>query len=314
MGIKSKIAYYLCVFLLSCSLAGCKADIDLSEVDWSTSVNASLSLPVGSIYAQMGDFLGVSQFPQITIDTLGRYVYMDTIFSSNLYHPIKIEDLMTNTSAEWIVADEFEKIIDQLLVEFPFIEKNFPNIKDLVSIPDTGFTIPIETCLYISEKESFTFSLDFPIDIDLTKLNTKFEYQRVDSIIVNMAHFTAAFTQKNFGLEWDDITKIDILLSDNWELRLICAVIEVLNLAWSNLYLTDYLLLHSTCICLLLYLTADKLTNMVNRHMALTLKFYYRTSLLCHLLYTHLYTLNNLRCTNLYRVNKRLIIEQLLHK
>lgn len=217
MGIKSKIAYFFCVLWLSCSLAGCKADIDLSEVDWSTSVNASLSLPVGSIYAQMGDFLGVSQFPQITIDTLGRYVYMDTVFSSNLYHSIKIEDLMTNTSAEWIVADEFEKIIDQLLVEFPFIGKNFPNIKDLVSIPDTGFTIPIETCLYISKKESFTFSLDFPIDIDLTKLNTNFEYRRVDSIIVNMAHFTAAFTQKNFGLVWDDITKIEILLSDNFQ-------------------------------------------------------------------------------------------------
>ena len=217
MGIKSKIAHLVCIMLICCSLWGCKADINLSDVDWSTSVNASLSLPVGSIYAQMGDFLGVSQFPQITIDTLGRYVYMDTVFSSNLYHPIKIEDLMTNTSAEWIVADEFEKIIDQLLVEFPFIEKYVPNIKDLVSIPDTGFTIPVETCLYFSEKESFTFSLDFPIDIDLTKLNTKFEYQRVDSIIVNMAHFTAAFTQKNFGLEWDDITKIDILLSDNFQ-------------------------------------------------------------------------------------------------
>ena len=217
MGIKSKIAYFFCVLWLSCSLAGCKADIDLSEVDWSTSVNASLSLPVGSIYAQMGDFLGVSQFPQITIDTLGRYVYMDTIFSSSLYHPIKIEDLMTNTSAEWIVADEFEKIIDQLLVEFPFIAKNFPNIKDLVSIPDTGFTIPIDTCLYISGKESFTFSLDFPIDINLKALNVDFNNRRVDSIIVNMAHFTAAFIQKDFGLVWDDITKIEILLSDNFQ-------------------------------------------------------------------------------------------------
>ena len=217
MGIKSKIAYFFCVLWLSCSLAGCKADIDLSEVDWSTSVNASLSLPVGSIYAQMGDFLGVSQFPQITIDTLGRYVYMDTIFSSSLYHPIKIEDLMTNTSAEWIVADEFEKIIDQLLVEFPFIENNFPNIKDLVSIPDTGFTIPINTCLYISGKESFTFSLDFPIDINLKALNVDFDNRRVDSIRVNMAHFTAVFKQENFGLEWNDIKNIEILLPDNFQ-------------------------------------------------------------------------------------------------
>lgn len=220
MGIKSKIAYFFCVLWLSCSLAGCKADIDLSEVDWSTSVNASLSLPVGSIYAQMGDFLGVSQFPQITIDTLGRYVYMDTIFSSNLYHPIKIEDLMTNTSAEWNITNEVGKILNQLIETDPRImqvlQLVYPEFKDFNSIP-MPITLPIEDYIKYFNGAPLTFNLDFPIDINLKALNVDFNNRRVDSIRVNMAHFTAAFRQENFGLEWNDIKNIEILLPDNFQ-------------------------------------------------------------------------------------------------
>lgn len=220
MGIKSKIAYFFCVLWLSCSLAGCKADIDLSEVDWSTSVNASLSLPVGSIYAQMGDFLGVSQFPQITIDTLGRYVYMDTIFSSSLYHPIKIEDLMTNTSAKWNITNEVGKILNQLIETDPRImqvlQLVYPEFKDFNSIP-MPITLPIEDYIKYFNGAPLTFNLDFPIDINLKALNVDFNNRRVDSIRVNMAHFTAAFRQENFGMEWNDIKNIEILLPDNFQ-------------------------------------------------------------------------------------------------
>lgn len=213
----TKISWIGCIVLLCSSFVGCKADIDLSEVDWTTSVNASLSLPVGSVSAKIGDFLGVSQFPQITVDTMGRYVYMDTITSSNEYHPIELEDLVARSTSRWNVADEFEKILDQLLIEFPQIGMVVPNIKDMVSIPEEGFTIPLEKCLELFDRDSFAFSLDFPIDIDLTKLNVDFNYRRVDSIIVNQAHFTAAFTQENFGIAWNDIKNVEILLSDNFQ-------------------------------------------------------------------------------------------------
>ncbi|MBO4986177.1 MAG: hypothetical protein J6C48_00195, partial [Paludibacteraceae bacterium] len=148
---------------------------------------------------------------------MGRYVYMDTITSSNEYHPIKLEDLVARSTSRWNVADEFEKILDQLLVEFPLIGMVVPNIKDMVSIPEEGFTIPLEKCLELFDRDSFAFSLDFPIDIDLTKLNVDFNNRRVDSIIVNQAHFTAAFTQENFGIAWNDIKNVEILLSDNFQ-------------------------------------------------------------------------------------------------
>lgn len=220
MKTRAKFSWIIGIVLLCSSFVGCKADIDLSDVDWSTSVKASLALPVGSVSAQMGDFLGVSKFPQISIDSMGRYVYMDTISSSNQFHAIKINDLITSTSAKWNITNEVGKILNQLIETDPRImqvlQLIYPEFKDFNSIP-MPITLPIEDYIKYFNGAPLTFNLDFPIDINLKALNVDFNNRRVDSIIVNMAHFTAVFKQENFGLEWNDIKNIEILLPDNFQ-------------------------------------------------------------------------------------------------
>ena len=121
MGIKSKIACFSSIIVFCFSMIGCKADVDLSDVDWSTSVSASLALPVGTLSAEIGDFLGTEQIPQITVDTTGRFVYKDTITSTNQYHPIDLTALVTSTHSKWNVADEIGKIFTQLQDNNPLI-------------------------------------------------------------------------------------------------------------------------------------------------------------------------------------------------
>lgn len=191
-------------------------DVDLTNIDASTSIQASLALPIGSMQFKFGDFIGSNTIPQITIDEEGRYVFMDTIEASNEYHPVDMSALVTRTNSQWNVADEAGKIVDQLLAAFPMIGTFAPQIKDLVAIPDTGFTFPIELALALSGQKSFNFSLDFPIDIDLTELNAHSDYQRVDSVIIRHAGFTSIFTQKKFNLPWEDISSVELFLSDNF--------------------------------------------------------------------------------------------------
>ena len=191
-------------------------DVDLTNIDASTSIQASLALPIGSMQFKFGDFIGSNTIPQITIDDQGRYVFMDTIEASNEYHPVDMSALETRTNSQWNVADEAGKIVDQLLAAFPMIGTFAPQIKDLVAIPDTGFTFPIELALALSGQKSFNFSLDFPIDIDLTELNAHSDYQRVDSVIIRHAGFTSIFTQKKFNLPWEDISSVELFLSDNF--------------------------------------------------------------------------------------------------
>ena len=190
MGIKSKIAYFFCVLWLSCSLAGCKADIDLSEVDWSTSVNASLTLPLGTLSADFGDFIGTSQFPKITVDTTGRYVYRDTISSTNQYHPVDLSTLVSRSKSQWNVADEVDKIFAQLKDKHPLIiqvlKLKYPDLEDFSSIP-LPFIIPAEEYMKYFQN-TLTFDLEFPIDIDFKQLNEKFENRRVDLVLSGINH------------------------------------------------------------------------------------------------------------------------------
>ena len=217
MSKKSFFTHISCIVLLCGSFAGCMADIDLSDVDWSTSVSASLTLPVGSMSAQIGDFIDISQYPQITVED-NRYVYRDTITSQNQYHPIDLADLVTRSTARWNVTDEVGKIFTQIQDKHPEIISILqffdPNFKDFSSIP-LPITLPVEQYMRYGGSP-LEFELEFPIDMDLRALNVNFDYQRIDSIIINTAHFTSIYTLDNFGLQWDDIKRVELLLTDNF--------------------------------------------------------------------------------------------------
>lgn len=218
MKTTTKISWIVSIVLLCSSLVGCKADIDLSEVDWSTSVNASLTLPLGTLSADFGDFIGTSQFPKITVDTAGRYVYKDTISSTNQYHPVDLSALVSRSTSQWDVADEVDKILAQLKNEHPLIiqvlKLKYPDLEDFSSIP-LPFTIPAEEYMKYFQ-DTLTFDLEFPIDIDLKQLNENFENRRVDSITIDVAHFTSIYTVDNLNLDWDDIQCVEILLSNQF--------------------------------------------------------------------------------------------------
>ena len=216
---KNSFVYILiaCIAFVSLCLNSCvEKDVDLTNIDATTSVQTSLALPIGSMTFKFGDFIGSNTIPQITIDDQGRYVFMDTIEASNEYHPVDMSALVTRTNSQWNIADEAGKIVDQLLAAFPQIGTYAPQLKDLVTIPDAGFTFPIELALALSGQKSFNFSLDFPIDIDLTALNAHSDYQRVDSVIIRHAGFTSIFTQNKFNLPWEDISSVELFLSDNF--------------------------------------------------------------------------------------------------
>lgn len=216
---KNSFIYFFvaCLALFSLFLNSCvEKEVDLTNIDTTTSVQTSLALPIGSMTFKFRDFIGSNTIPHITIDEEGRYVFMDTIVSSKEYHPVDMSALVTRTNSQWNVADELGKIIDQLLAVNPMIGTYFPGLKDIESIPETGFSLPIELILKMSSQESFKFSLDFPIDIDLKLLNENAEYQRVDSVMVRHADFTSSFTTHNFDLPWEDIVSAEIFLSDNF--------------------------------------------------------------------------------------------------
>lgn len=187
------------VSLLFICLVGCsiKADVDWNKIDWSASVNTSLSLPIGSMSAKFGDFLGTSQFTQITVDEQGRYVFLDTIKYENVYHPIDLSEYVSTTSSRWDIAEQMYQLKDQLTEIYPWLGQ-------ITTIP-----------LPITLPAGIAFDLEFPVDIDLSKLNIDYRYQRVDSVIVNLAQFTSLYTLENINFNWNDIKTIQLIFNEN---------------------------------------------------------------------------------------------------
>ena len=195
----AKIIYFFCILILSNCLVGCnlKTDVDWSNIDWATSVHTSLSLPIGSMSAKFGDFLGTSQFSQITIDEQGRYVFMDTMRYAASYHPINLSEYATTTHSRWDLSEQLHQLEERLKEIFPWIGQ-FGSIPLPITLP-----------------AGIAFDMEFPVDIDLTKLNIDYRYQRVDSIIVDLAQFTSQYTLENIDFKWSDIKRIQLILNEN---------------------------------------------------------------------------------------------------
>ena len=211
-----------CIALGSLVLNSCiEKDVDLTNIDGTTSVQTSLALPVGSMQFKFSDFIGENAIPQLSIDDKGRYVYTDTMYTSGDYHPVDLSALITHANDRWNINEEKHQIFAQL-------ETNFPGLEDMLKMFIPGFagynsidTIPIEKIItalatFGRPIDRLAFDLEFPIDIDLSQLNNNFNYQRVDSILVDTAHFTSIFKIENFDLQWENIKGIELMLSDNF--------------------------------------------------------------------------------------------------
>ena len=211
-----------CIALGSLFLNSCiEKDVDLTNIDGTTSVQTSLALPVGSMQFKFSDFIGENAIPQLSIDDKGRYVYTDTMYTSGDYHPVDLTALITHANDRWNINEEKQQIFTQL-------ETNFPGLEQTLKMVIPGFTgynsidtIPVEkiiTSLNFLGKQldGLAFDLEFPIEIDLSQLNNDFEYQRVDSILVDVAHFTSIFKVENFDLYWENIKGVELVLSDNF--------------------------------------------------------------------------------------------------
>ncbi len=168
--------------LLLGTLSGCKANVDLSQIDPSMEANMGLALPIGEISATIGDFIGndnVAKYIRVRND--GVLFFEDTFKISRTFYDIDLTQYVTNAEKRFKVGDLYGGL-------------------------------PVQ--------QGKTYELRFPLSIKLNNVNTAAadgSYQeRIDSIWVRAAQFTSSFTVANFGLPYSDIQKLEIVLDKNF--------------------------------------------------------------------------------------------------
>ena len=173
--------------LLSVMLSGCKKDrLYLNDTDLTTEVDMGLALPVGTMRATIGDFLGGDRVEGLYIDSMnnrGVFTYKGNYQKQLYYHNVDLSRYISSSSLTMNVYDE---------------------LRNMAFVHDhkvTGTGKP--------------FTLSFPMAMKLNGINKDEYYERLDSALIKNANFTSTIRKSSsLPLKWEWIDKVTITLGD----------------------------------------------------------------------------------------------------
>ena len=165
-----------------CLLLSCHSKVDFENLDTTSEVEMGVALPVGSLHATMGDFLGAGQVPQIYVGEDGIFHFIDTVdIPQKSYHKIDV--------ASYIIKDK-------TTLSFPIKEKVS---KDVIN--GDGVT---------------TTELVFDVVLNMSGINENPYQERLDSIWVAEAKFISIINVEDFGLNWSEIKRVRLELGEQF--------------------------------------------------------------------------------------------------
>ena len=174
-----------CGICMAMTLVGCKADVDLGNIDTTTKVEANLALPIGSVNATLGDFVGDGTWGIYVEELDNGYAlaFKDTFSWVRPFHNVNLSQYISRKTLPMKVYDKLE---------------NLPFFIDGKITGNDHYTIPLE----------------FPLTLHLNGINNDEDYQRLDSALIKNASFISTISRKNLPLDWDWVEKVTIKLGD----------------------------------------------------------------------------------------------------
>ena len=184
---------HLNIILLSlgmvCSLIAmqsCDAGVDLNNIDTTVSAKAKLAIPIGSVRATIGNFVGENS-GGLYVDSLenrGVLIFKDTFGIQNKFHELDLSQYISNKTVAMNVYD---------------------NLSESSSLYDGKIT----------GNDNIQIPLTFPFDLKLAGINHDEDYQRLDSALIRNARFVSCISQEGgLPLKWEWIDKVTLDLGE----------------------------------------------------------------------------------------------------
>ena len=176
----------LCMVCSLMVMQSCDAGVELNNIDTTVSVEAALAVPVGSIRATIGNFVGRNN-GGLYIDTLenrGVLTFQDTFTVQNEFHKLDLSQYISNKTVKMNVYD---------------------NLSESSSLYDGKIT----------GNDNMQIPMTFPFDLKLAGINHDEDHQRLDSALIRNARFVSRISQKGgLPLKWEWIDKVTLDLGD----------------------------------------------------------------------------------------------------
>ena len=174
---KRTLHYLFFAIVAGIGLAGCKADVDLKDVNIDSKLKAKLSLPLGELTTSFANMIGA--------------------FGEEADIHINEDGLLEMTIDEHHER-EFHKIE---LANYAGVYDDDIMIPGGVSKINKGVSTPLE----------------FPLTISFNKgMNSDLDNERIDSVVIEKALFTTHISAVGLGITDDDIDKVVIRLGSQF--------------------------------------------------------------------------------------------------
>ena len=166
-------------------LMACHSNIDIYNIDTTAQVEMGVAVPVGSVRAQLGDFIGDIQ--ELYVDSANggvltvRFAYKE----ARNYHKFDLKQHVT-------VKDDTLNVYNNLAAA--------GLINPDGTIKGTGYGIDIPATLHF----------DFPIK--LNGINKVLGKERLDSALIDFAQFSSTLDTAELPLKWEWIDQVDLVL------------------------------------------------------------------------------------------------------
>lgn len=174
------------ILFTACILSGCKEDINLQEIDTRAEVEMGFAIPMGSMSATLGDFLGDGQVEGIYVGDDKLLYFRDTFDISRRFHDVDLASKVTD-----------------------FGPKHF-NVYDKLN--EMGY---LDTDGKVkSDKKGIPITLEFPFSLKLTGINNDIDDERLDSASIINAQFTSTVGRTNLPLPQEWVSAVTIQLGN----------------------------------------------------------------------------------------------------
>lgn len=172
---------------LSSLLSGCKQEkLYINDTDLSAELDFGIALPIGTMRATIGDFLGGDQIEGLYIDSMsnrGVFTYKGNYQKRLYYHNVDLSQYISNASLTMNVYDKL---------------RNKPFMHDQ-KITGTGKP----------------FTLSFPMTMKLNGINKDEDYERLDRALIKNANFVSTIQRNSsLPLKWEWIDRVTIELGE----------------------------------------------------------------------------------------------------
>ena len=195
---RSAISKYLLVMFAVClSLIGCRADVDLNNIDTTSEVELGVALPIGSMSVALSDILGANSPEMLYFRNDGVLCLHYDYDRFEDFHAIDFTQYVSNAKQTVYLYDSLNAQMERLRAKYPGIDlpKGY-----VCGLPDEDFSLMIPTTM------SMTYD----------GINDELSSERIDSAYIIEANFEGYLLRKNSSTPFEWVDSVVLVLGKEY--------------------------------------------------------------------------------------------------